>query len=740
MANRDVDELKGLLKEKRFGALFAGDTDNTLIQFFRYIFVGAAATLVDWGVSTALFWFAFSKQNAVAANIAGFLFGLAVNYLISTLWVFKKSAVKNKAVEFLGFAAIGLVGLLITWGITGLFSSLLSAQTNFYQLIAKVVSTAVAFLWNFFARKYLLFSKRSDASATKDASAGKGKLDIRSLLAVVLSVGAGAVILYFIIIVSRAEFHSDCVDTILWADASYRSGKVFSSTFSYACLLPFGGSLLMLPFIGITGLSMTTHVIGMTLFFLLFVLFFVLMTKEMGFDIPSSAFSGILIFGLTLSSEKMREIFWGHVIYYSLGLIFLVIGMWLFLRLTAVEEKRRATGLADRGLVIRELLIIGVLFVFVMLTSTDGISAMSIFTLPFFAAILAVPLANGHFKLKSKRALGTVALLGILGVAVLSGMFLKSRWAAGGITGAYEVAYSNYSSIEDWHNNLASIPKSWIMLFGVTNMAGKPLASFSDLRATLESVKNLLSLVASGLVALFPVIATVFYNKYPDDKGGRAMRMWIWIHWAVTAIVLMGMVCGTLSGANWRLVPAAGTSMIVTGLFLRFLFGKNGMERKKSRSSRLLAVLVIPLALSCALNYFGIAIAPANGWKSKDIYQMQQFLEEQDLTYGYATFWHAGAVTVASGDKIKVRNVTVTPEGNVDIYDYQSDDSWFTDQPGVDRYFLLLDATEFNTITAANPNFIMSAKTLNYKTLESGNVYYTLIFDHNIFSESAANG
>ena len=119
---------------------------------------------------------------------------------------------------------------------------------------------------------------------------------------------------------------------------------------------------------------------------------------------------------------------------------------------------------------------------------------------------------------------------------------------------------------------------------------------------------------------------------------------------------------------------------------------------------------------------------------------MQQFLEEQDLTYGYATFWHAGAVTVASGDKIKVRNVTVTPEGNVDIYDYQSDDSWFTDQPGVDRYFLLLDATEFNTITAANPNFIMSAKTLNYKTLESGNVYYTLIFDHNIFSESAANG
>ena len=29
-----------------------------------------------------------------------------------------------------------------------------------YQMIGKIVSTMVAFLWNFFARKYLLFSKK----------------------------------------------------------------------------------------------------------------------------------------------------------------------------------------------------------------------------------------------------------------------------------------------------------------------------------------------------------------------------------------------------------------------------------------------------------------------------------------------------------------------------------------------------------------------------------------------------
>ncbi|MFR6496311.1 MAG: hypothetical protein ACLUOF_07935 [Ruminococcus sp.] len=47
------------------------------------------------------------------------------------------------------------------------------------------------------------------------------------------------------------------------------SGKLISPDFSYACLLPFGGSLLMLLFLPFFGLSMTTHMLGMLLFFLL---------------------------------------------------------------------------------------------------------------------------------------------------------------------------------------------------------------------------------------------------------------------------------------------------------------------------------------------------------------------------------------------------------------------------------------------------------------------------------------
>ena len=39
-------ELRQILKEKQFGKLFAGATENTLSQFFRYCFVGGAATVI----------------------------------------------------------------------------------------------------------------------------------------------------------------------------------------------------------------------------------------------------------------------------------------------------------------------------------------------------------------------------------------------------------------------------------------------------------------------------------------------------------------------------------------------------------------------------------------------------------------------------------------------------------------------------------------------------------------------
>ena len=156
--NKNVSEIMDILRGRHFGRLFSGDTDNTLIQFFRYIFVGGLATVADWGISALLFYIVFGCKYAVAANTLSFAAGLVTNYLLSTKWIFKKSKVKSKAAEFIGFALIGVVGLLITAGVTVLFRHWLIDITSAYQIIAKISATAISFLWNFFARKFLLFS------------------------------------------------------------------------------------------------------------------------------------------------------------------------------------------------------------------------------------------------------------------------------------------------------------------------------------------------------------------------------------------------------------------------------------------------------------------------------------------------------------------------------------------------------------------------------------------------------
>ena len=157
-----MDEIKQIFRDRQFKKLFVGDTDNTIIQFFRYLFVGGLAFLVDFALSYILFRFAFHEQKelAIVANSLSFIAGLALNYVISTFWIFKNSKVKSKLVEFISFAAIGVVGLLITMGITELFKIWLGDTTSLFQIIAKLVSTAVSFLWNFFARKILLYTKK----------------------------------------------------------------------------------------------------------------------------------------------------------------------------------------------------------------------------------------------------------------------------------------------------------------------------------------------------------------------------------------------------------------------------------------------------------------------------------------------------------------------------------------------------------------------------------------------------
>ena len=79
---------------------------------------------------------------------------------------------------------------------------------------------------------------------------------------------------------------------------------------------------------------------------------------------------------------------------------------------------------------------------------------------------------------------------------------------------------------------------------------------------------------------------------------------------------------------------------------------------------------------------------PADYGRDNDLHRVAEKLEELDLKYGYAEFWKSQAITVLSDSKVKVRNIQIV-NGTIKKYEYQSEYTWFDDQP--DYEFSLLE-------------------------------------------------
>jgi putative flippase GtrA len=131
--------------------LLKDQTDRTTIQLFRYIFVGGAAFIVDFGSLFILTDF-LGVYYLISAAIA-FILGLLANYILSVNWVFNRRTVENRTFEFGIFALIGIIGLGLNEVIIWFFTD----NLQMYYLYSKIISAVIILFWNFFARKFTLF-------------------------------------------------------------------------------------------------------------------------------------------------------------------------------------------------------------------------------------------------------------------------------------------------------------------------------------------------------------------------------------------------------------------------------------------------------------------------------------------------------------------------------------------------------------------------------------------------------
>lgn len=147
-----MKELFDYIFKLDFKNLFITKSNNTFIQFFRYIFVGGVAFLADGG---SLFLITTIGVNYLISVIFAFVIGLAVNYGLSKLLVFENSNVNGK-IEFLVYGIIGVIGL----GFTEIIMYVLTEIAGLYFMVSKVIATIIVLVWNFVARKITLYRKK----------------------------------------------------------------------------------------------------------------------------------------------------------------------------------------------------------------------------------------------------------------------------------------------------------------------------------------------------------------------------------------------------------------------------------------------------------------------------------------------------------------------------------------------------------------------------------------------------
>ena len=151
MDGEKMDELLRRLKTGSLKVIFQEQTNDGMVQLFRYVFVGGFAFVADWGAMVLGVKLGMNEYVAVAI---AFVVGLIVNFILSKKLVFQEASEKTNATgEFVAYGVIGILGLLFTEGL--MYVQL--EWIGIHYMIAKIIAAAIVLLWNFIARKVLLY-------------------------------------------------------------------------------------------------------------------------------------------------------------------------------------------------------------------------------------------------------------------------------------------------------------------------------------------------------------------------------------------------------------------------------------------------------------------------------------------------------------------------------------------------------------------------------------------------------
>lgn len=141
------------------------------VQFMKFAVVGGISCVIDFGIYTVMI--KLFNINYLIAAFFGFVISLVFNYFASMKFVFVRKDDVSKKREFVIFAILSLIGLIlnevIIWAcVEGyrLMNPIAFDIAGFHvdidywiEIIAKIVATGIVMIYNFVTRKIFIEKK-----------------------------------------------------------------------------------------------------------------------------------------------------------------------------------------------------------------------------------------------------------------------------------------------------------------------------------------------------------------------------------------------------------------------------------------------------------------------------------------------------------------------------------------------------------------------------------------------------
>lgn len=458
---------------------------------------------------------------------------------------------------------------------------------------------------------------------------GLSKRTFRFLI--LLMIGLYVLVIAMIFCFSRPMMHSDSAFFELLANEQMKQGKLFPEGMCYSTVLfvrtP---NLLMIPFIALTGNLMLAKEITFSILWIVYGICIWFCFSPKGDRNRTAALMAAILITIpyltkSVEHEATDNLFFQGAYILILIDIPLVLGIVHRIFLTDETTSRK-----------RKLWLYVCLLITVFVPLMSSVREDMIIGGPLILSLILFYYFEKNQSLakvlKSRTCiwiiLTTIAAI-LLGYALLH--YFGTKYWPSSKAGEMEMVttYGLLQSFEYFFNNLG-------VIFG--NLYSAPIVSFGGIYKLANYVYELV------IIFLVPLCCLFRYRKFDN----RFMRFFIIFSWISNLAVFAGYITCQQWQSRYLL------TIYSNDVFL-FALVTSDYVRKRERFTAAVITLIIAMYAVCCHGYFWKFYHERIGQSKFD--GLIAFLEEHDLTYGYASYWNAEVNTVLSNGRVQILDI-----------------------------------------------------------------------------------